>query len=99
MVFADQRYARQDKLNKIPDWIRNFLDPGHIFLSTDVAVQAAKSFLLQMSQPFEEKLGSAGASLLTPAALEELRKQEAVVREGPRMAAPAVPGSPLPPGK
>jgi len=86
MVFADQRYARQDKRNKIPDWIRNFLDNGHVLLSTDIAVEAAKSFLLQMSQPYEEQLGHAGASLLTPAALEELRLQEGSVREGPRPA-------------
>merc|ERR1712039_647119 len=92
MIFADQRYARQDKRNKIPDWIRNNLDNGHTLLSTELAVQAARSFLLQMAQPFEEKVGSAGASLLTPAALEELRKLEATQREGPRVA--AVPSSP-----
>jgi len=81
MIFADQRYARQDKRNKIPDWIRNFMEPGHTMLASDVAVSAARSFLLKMSQPFEEKIGSAGASLLTPEALQKLREQEAPARE------------------
>merc|ERR1719217_1557003 len=40
MVFADQRYARQDKRSKIPEWIRSFIDPGHVMTGTDVAVQA-----------------------------------------------------------
>ena len=65
MVFADQRYARSDKRSKIPDWtpdggesepetprIRNFLEPGHVFMATDLAVEAAGNFLLQMSQPY-----------------------------------------------
>lgn len=75
MVFADQRYARQDKRNKIPDWIQKFLDPGHVVMSTDAAVAAARSFLLQMSQPYQEITGL-GASVLTPATLQELQDRE-----------------------
>eukprot|EP00435_Cladocopium_sp_Y103_P011704 s5085_g3.t1 len=40
MIFADQR-------------IRHFLEPGHVFMATDLAVEAAGNFLLQMSQPYE----------------------------------------------
>merc|ERR1719426_198465 len=42
MVFADQRYARADKRTKIPDWIQAFLEPGHVMMGTDVAVQATR---------------------------------------------------------
>ena len=33
--------------------IRHFLEPGHVFMATDLAVEAAGNFLLQMSQPYE----------------------------------------------
>merc|ERR1712190_299879 len=66
MILADQRYARQDKKSKIPEWIQAFLEPGHNCTSTDIAVQVARRFLLQMSQPYKEKSGVA-ASVLTPA--------------------------------
>mmetsp|Transcript_29077 Transcript_29077/g.67424 ORF Transcript_29077/g.67424 Transcript_29077/m.67424 type:complete len:828 (-) Transcript_29077:62-2545(-) len=76
MIFADQRYARKDKRSKIPDWIRNFLDPGHVAMAIDVAVEAAQNFLLQMSQPYEEKKGI-GASVWSPEALKEMQMDEA----------------------
>jgi len=76
MVLADQRYARQDKRSKIPDWIQAFIEPGHLIMATDTAVQAARSFLLQMSQSHEEKTGI-GASVLTPEQLEEMKQLEA----------------------
>ncbi|CAK0793616.1 unnamed protein product [Prorocentrum cordatum] len=76
MIFADQRYARQDKRSKIPDWIRTFIEPGHFVMATDMAVNAARSFLLQMSQPYVEITG-AGASVLTLEALQDLQAREA----------------------
>jgi len=75
MIFADQRYARQDKRSKIPEWIRNYLDPAHIVMASDVAIQASHSFLLGMAQPYEEPKGISG-SVLTPEALEELQQRE-----------------------
>jgi len=75
MIFADQRYARKDKRSKIPEWIQAFIEPGHLVMSTEVAVQAARSFLLRMSQPYEAKEG-AGASVLSPEALAELQAAE-----------------------
>merc|ERR1712100_842682 len=75
MVFADQRYARADKRSKIPDWIQNFIEPAHLVMSSDSAVQTARKFLLEMSQPFTEEQG-VGASVLTKAALMELIAQE-----------------------
>eukprot|EP00930_Biecheleria_cincta_P069750 TRINITY_DN57455_c0_g1_i1.p1 TRINITY_DN57455_c0_g1~~TRINITY_DN57455_c0_g1_i1.p1 ORF type:complete len:836 (-),score=161.87 TRINITY_DN57455_c0_g1_i1:48-2555(-) len=88
MIFADQRYARSDKRSKIPDWIRTFLEPGHVFMATDMAVEAARNFLLQMSQPYEELRG-AGASVLTPQALKELQETEARVLQKPAAQEPS----------
>eukprot|EP00747_Dinoflagellata_sp_TGD_P031696 gnl/TRDRNA2_/TRDRNA2_135490_c1_seq1.p1 gnl/TRDRNA2_/TRDRNA2_135490_c1~~gnl/TRDRNA2_/TRDRNA2_135490_c1_seq1.p1 ORF type:complete len:193 (-),score=48.66 gnl/TRDRNA2_/TRDRNA2_135490_c1_seq1:13-591(-) len=76
MIFADQRFARQDKRSKIPEWIQAFMEPGHLAMATDVAVQAAKSFLLRMSQPIQETVG-VGGSVLSPMALYELIQKEA----------------------
>lgn len=75
MIFADQRYARQDKRSKIPDWIRSNIEPGHVVMSTDVAVSASRQFLLQMSQPHEPKTGL-NASVLTKDTLRELMDLE-----------------------
>jgi DNA excision repair protein ERCC-2 len=76
MIFADQRYARADKRSKIPDWIQAYIEPGHLVMATDTAVNAARSFLLQMSQPYKEVSG-AGASVLTPEALQDLQERQA----------------------
>lgn len=39
MVFADYRYGKPDKRQKLPEWVRNSLDLHHISLSVDVAVR------------------------------------------------------------
>merc|ERR1719229_986021 len=44
MIFADQRYARKDKRSKIPDWIRAYIEPGHLVMATDTAVHATRNF-------------------------------------------------------
>mmetsp|Transcript_25104 Transcript_25104/g.64132 ORF Transcript_25104/g.64132 Transcript_25104/m.64132 type:complete len:817 (-) Transcript_25104:40-2490(-) len=51
MVFADQRYSKQDKRDKIPEWIQTFMDIAATNMSADGAIQGAREFLLQMSQP------------------------------------------------
>merc|ERR1712151_154108 len=78
MIFADQRYARQDKRSKIPDWIRNFIEPGHLVMATDVAVDTTRNFLLRMSQPFKAQTGI-GASVMSPSALAALQEREAAM--------------------
>jgi len=90
MVFADQRYARADKRSKIPDWIQAFIEPGHVVMATDTAVQAARRFLLEMSQPFTEQQG-AGASVLTKTALLELIAREQDISHPGHMAGQAFP--------
>ncbi|ESO12701.1 hypothetical protein HELRODRAFT_105484 [Helobdella robusta] len=72
MVFADKRFARTDKKNKLPKWIQEYLSDSVCNLSTDDAVQLTKRFLRTMAQPFsrEDQLGH---SLLT---LEQLMSED-----------------------
>jgi len=44
MVFADHRFLKSDKRNKIPDWIRNFMDNSQMNLSVDMAANLARLF-------------------------------------------------------
>jgi len=93
MVFADQRYARADKRSKIPEWIQAFLEPAHIVMATDSAVDVARRFLLEMSQPFTEKQSTGNVSVLTKAALLDLIEREREVSVGSGVAdPPVVPG-------
>ncbi|KAL6056392.1 General transcription and DNA repair factor IIH helicase subunit XPD [Balamuthia mandrillaris] len=61
MVFADKRYNRLDKRNKLPKWIADYMQHSHLNLSTDMAMSLAKTFLKEMAQPFsqQEQLGTA----------------------------------------
>ena len=61
MVFADKRFARADKRNKLPKWIMAEVTEAGVNLSTDMAVSMAKSFFRVMSQPLEHD--SMGVSL------------------------------------
>lgn len=53
MVFADKRYARKDKISKLPQWIQDEIEKKNTSISTDIAVQMAKSFFKDMGQPFD----------------------------------------------
>ncbi|XP_041351578.1 general transcription and DNA repair factor IIH helicase subunit XPD-like isoform X1 [Gigantopelta aegis] len=72
MVFADKRFARADKRNKIPRWIQEHLTDNLCNLSIDEAVQVGKRFLRLMAQPFSRD-DQLGHSLLT---LEQLQSEE-----------------------
>lgn len=41
MIFADKRFARQDKRSKLPKWIQEYLTDNHVNLSTEEAVQVS----------------------------------------------------------
>ncbi|XP_039260407.1 general transcription and DNA repair factor IIH helicase subunit XPD-like isoform X2 [Styela clava] len=69
MVFADKRFARSDKRNKLPRWIQEHLGDNVCNLSTDECVHIAKRFLRIMAQPFT-KDDQLGLSLLTHEQLE-----------------------------
>ncbi|EZG56010.1 DNA repair helicase [Gregarina niphandrodes] len=101
MVLADYRYGRADKRKKLPEWVLECLDPHHTALSVDVAVQVARDFLIEMSQPYQISM----RSRLDFDALQKLHKlttrikqkqdvkneteQEAVVKDQPQDIKPA----------
>ena len=51
VILADFRYNKQDKRNKMPQWIQQFLRESSLNVSTDVAVDLMKTYLKQMGQP------------------------------------------------
>jgi len=63
MVFADFRYARTDKRNKLPEWISKFIVPSLLNLTIDMAIASAREFLLASSQPFVEVKSSKPSKL------------------------------------
>ncbi|PNF15639.1 TFIIH basal transcription factor complex helicase XPD subunit [Cryptotermes secundus] len=72
MIFADKRFSRADKRNKLPKWIQEHLKDSLCNLSTEEAVQISKRWLRQMAQPFSRE-DQLGVSLLT---LEQLHSEE-----------------------
>ena len=75
MCFADKRFARADKREKLPLWIRNFLNDCDCNLSVEEAIQKSKRWLKQMAQPLTHK-DQLGVSLLTLELLEELQQSD-----------------------
>ena len=73
MVFADKRYNSHDKRGKLPGWITTHLHEQQLNLSTDMAVQIARTFMREMSQPYDR--GVAGKQLLDQAACDALAKK------------------------
>jgi len=55
MVFADSRYARSDKLKKLPKWILQFMDDDYTNCSTDDCIMFTREFLRSMSQPIDKE--------------------------------------------
>eukprot|EP00898_Chlorokybus_atmophyticus_P001467 jgi/Chlat1/2320/Chrsp17S00174 len=72
MIFADKRYNRADKRNKLPQWISSHLKDAHLNLSTDMALHVAREFLRRMAQPVPRD-PSGGGTLLTQADVEAMQ--------------------------
>ncbi|MES1916688.1 MAG: hypothetical protein MHM6MM_008485, partial [Cercozoa sp. M6MM] len=53
MIFADARYSRPEKREKLPKWIQKYITLEHTGLSTETAVSTVRAFCRQMAQPFE----------------------------------------------
>lgn len=64
-VFADKRYQRADKRDKLPGWITTHLKDAHLNLSTDMLMHIAREFMRAMAQPYDGL--AIGKSLLTEA--------------------------------
>eukprot|EP00392_Amoebophrya_sp_AT5.2_P007087 g7101.t1 len=82
MCFADHRYAKTGKREKIPEWIRSCLDLDRMNLSTDSAVFEARKFLLDMSQPYEQQKQNLlrPEDLVTTASTDAAREAQARVQ-------------------
>lgn len=65
MIFADSRYQRHDKRDKLPAWISSHLKDSHLNLSTSMLLHIARSFMRSMAQPYDRM--AVGKSLLTAA--------------------------------
>mmetsp|Transcript_5423 Transcript_5423/g.11986 ORF Transcript_5423/g.11986 Transcript_5423/m.11986 type:complete len:760 (+) Transcript_5423:301-2580(+) len=70
MVFADRRYQRHDKRDKLPGWITRHLKEAHLNLSTDMLMHVARDFMRAMAQPYDR--GAVGQSLLSEEAVNAL---------------------------
>ena len=79
MVFADKRFARQDKRAKLPKWINQYITDAHSNMSTDMAVSLSKKFIRQISQPRDHT--QTGISLWTLEDIEERQRKEAEENE------------------
>lgn len=55
MIFADKRYNRHEKRDKLPKWITSHLIDAHLNLSTDMVVHVARDFMRRMAQPFDSQ--------------------------------------------
>ena len=55
MVFADSRYNRADKREKLPKWIQKFLRTDRLNTSTEEATSVVRTFLRNMSQPIDHQ--------------------------------------------
>ena len=62
MIFADLRYTKNDKKNKLPKWLLNHLNTNYVNLSTDIAISVANKFIKKMAQP-HSKQNELGTSL------------------------------------
>jgi len=81
MVFADKRYNRTDKRSKLPQWISQFLTDDKVNLSTDMAVNIARTFLKQMAQP-TSRADEIGKSLWTlDYVLQQPASRQSMVQE------------------
>ncbi|KNA00274.1 TFIIH basal transcription factor complex helicase XPD subunit, putative [Plasmodium vivax] len=54
MIFADIRYARNDKKSKLPPWIIKCMELSNVNLTVSTAVNISRKFLLNMSQEYKE---------------------------------------------
>ena len=80
MIFADKRFARNDKKGKLPKRIQEHLRDSMCNLSTEESMQIARKWLRQMAQPFtrEDQLG---VSLLTFEQLQTEEMQEKIQKK------------------
>ena len=73
IIFADKRYASNDKRNKLPQWVLQFLSDAQMSLTTDMAIHTSRNFLKSMAQPL--KTNERGRNLLTSEDIAQIQKE------------------------
>jgi DNA excision repair protein ERCC-2 len=53
MVFADKRYAHIDKRDKLPKWIKSYIETQNVSISTDQALYKARTFFKDMGEEYK----------------------------------------------
>jgi len=53
MVFADKRYAHADKREKLPKWIRTFIDTHNIGINSEQALYKGRVFFKDMGEEYK----------------------------------------------
>jgi len=53
MVFADKRYAHADKREKLPKWIRTFIDTHNIGINSEQALYKGRGFFKDMGEDYK----------------------------------------------
>lgn len=75
MIFADKRFARADKRDKLPRWIAAQINEAHSNLSSDMALVESVRFLKQMAQDMPTN-GKNGVSLWDVSDIESRQAKE-----------------------
>ncbi|KAI0562959.1 DNA helicase [Gracilaria domingensis] len=70
VIFADKRYARADKKNKLPKWILELMPDSQVDLDTQAALSVTRMYVREMAQPPAE--GELETALLTEKQVAEL---------------------------
>ncbi|PXF42810.1 DNA repair helicase XPD [Gracilariopsis chorda] len=72
VIFADKRYVRADKKNKLPQWILELMPDSQVDLDTQAALSVTRMYVREMAQPLLE--GELDTALLTEEQVAEMSK-------------------------
>ena len=76
IIFADSRYNRREKREKLPAWVQRYLGQGGgLNLSIDEAIFRSKQFLRDISQSSSSSSAALSSILLGERDIEELAHQ------------------------
>lgn len=70
VIFADKRYVRSDKKNKLPKWILNLMPDSQVDLDCTAALSVVRAYVRLMAQPVPQ--GDGDLVLLTEEQVQKL---------------------------
>ncbi|KRY32954.1 TFIIH basal transcription factor complex helicase XPD subunit [Trichinella spiralis] len=80
MIFADKRYSRSDKREKLPKWIQEQLSASNLDLSIEEALQISRRWLRTMAQPFTQN-DQLGISMLNQTQITDEQMKRKLTNE------------------